>query len=249
MLPNFLPTKKVALATVIIASLAIVITQSFMKNQNQQSANQIPSSNQPTVKPTPKSTADESTNLVHIDIAATVFWVGEEETEESGFISNAASFWDKNWQEHFGGVDDPDNRNGFWPQDFTPRQNPFYIALPYADFDSAKNLKASAKKIPWYKSPKSGQSVVKNRWVKVSYREKICFGQWEDVGPKNTDDFDYVFGQKPPRNSFSGIDLSPAVRDCLEMRGRAKVSWQFIEDSQVPDGAWKQIITKSAINW
>ena len=40
------------------------------------------------------------------------------------------SAWDQNWQENFGGYDDPDRRNGYLPAGFMPTLNPFYIALP-----------------------------------------------------------------------------------------------------------------------
>ena len=65
----------------------------------------------------------------------TLFWVGEPSDADNAFISNDVSYWDKDWQSHFGGVDDPYRRNGFWPTDFKPRENPFYVALPYGEFD------------------------------------------------------------------------------------------------------------------
>jgi hypothetical protein len=62
----------------------------------------------------------------------TMFWVGEPSGKENKFIPNTCSYWDDNWQEHFGGIDDPLHRNGFYPAAFTPKQNPFYFALPMA---------------------------------------------------------------------------------------------------------------------
>src|SRR5438874_2455120 len=62
---------------------------------------------------------------------ATVFWVGEGPTADNGFIANVKNAWDGEWQAHYGGVDDPHDRCGYWPCSFRPRENPFYIALPY----------------------------------------------------------------------------------------------------------------------
>jgi len=36
----------------------------------------------------------------------------------------------------FGGVDDPEHRNGHWPAEFKPNENPFYVALPFGEFES-----------------------------------------------------------------------------------------------------------------
>ena len=180
----------------------------------------------------------------HENIWATVFWVGEEASEENDFIANDVSYWDRNWQSSFGGVDEPDERNGYFPAAFKPKQNPFYFALPYGEFEKGRNLKQNAVNIPWYlESLQTKASLVKNRWIKVGFRNKICFAQWEDVGPGKTNDFDYVFGKNPPENQFTGIDLSPAVRDCLGMGGKNKVDWQFVDFSEVPLGPWKEIIT------
>ena len=71
---------------------------------------------------------------LHENITATVFWIGEPGSEENGYIPNNSSAWDDLWLQHYGGVDDPSNRNGYFPANFTPKENPFYIALPYNDF-------------------------------------------------------------------------------------------------------------------
>jgi hypothetical protein len=59
-------------------------------------------------------------------------------------------YWDQHWQTSYGGVDDPDRRNGYWPADFTPRENPFYVALPYGEFDAlgGYELKPDAQESP-----------------------------------------------------------------------------------------------------
>ena len=67
----------------------------------------------------------------------TLFWVGETADSENAFIPNDQSYWDRDWQNHYGGVDEPERRNGYWPADFKPKENPFYVALPYGEFTEA----------------------------------------------------------------------------------------------------------------
>jgi len=76
---------------------------------------------------------------------------------------NHASSWDVNWQENFGGYDNPDPsaRVGYRPKAFIPKQNPFYIALPYNDCINHALHKPEAKKvIPWFKrvNPRPGKT-------------------------------------------------------------------------------------------
>jgi hypothetical protein len=185
----------------------------------------------------------------HEKIMATMFWVGEEANAENDFIPNHISAWDEKWLEHFGGVDTPDARRGYYPKAFVPKENPFYIALPYTDI-GAFGRKENARGIPWFtENIAASTSLVKNRWVKISYKKYICYGQWEDVGPSETDDFEYVFGSMQPIFTRAGIDLSPAVRTCLKMTTNDYVSWEFVDDHAVPDGPWQDIITTSQINW
>ena len=48
----------------------------------------------------------------------------------------------------------------------------------------------------------------------------------------------------------AGLDVSPAVRDCLGFKNRnAVVDWRFLEASKVPGGPWKDIVTKSDVHW
>ena len=127
---------------------------------------------------------------LHKEIKATVFWIGEEESEENDYISNRESIWDKAWLENYGGVDDPKNRNGFYPAAFIPKQNPFYVALPYSDIVDSKKVD-SVSEIPWYaEEVNENVSQVKNRWLKVIHGGNVCYAQWEDAGPGVYDDFD-----------------------------------------------------------
>lgn len=181
---------------------------------------------------------------------ATVFWVGEEADPDNSFIANDESAWDSYWRENFGGVDDPYDRCGYRPCAFTPKENPFYFALPYNDLDDAGVQKENAGRIPWFGKAPGGESLVKNRWIEVRLRGERCFAQWEDVGPFESDDVEYVFGEAPSQNTEgvgAGLDLSPAVRDCLRMRGNEVVFWKFVEAEEVPEGPWREVVTSTGV--
>lgn len=191
---------------------------------------------------------------LHKNIRATVFWVGEPATEDNGFISNVASAWDGQWTKHYGGVDDPVRRQnqGLWPADFTPAENSFYGALPYGEFTDEGVVKPNAKQVTWYDAnqpPVPGQtSILKNHWIRVTYKGKTVYVQWEDVGPFESDDIGYVFGQARPRYSKAGLDLSPAAASYLGLAGSGSVSWKFVDAAQVPSGPWGGIKTTSQVH-
>ena len=176
----------------------------------------------------------------------TVFWVGEDANGENAFIDNHGSYWDSHWMKHFGGVDSPTHRNGFFPAGFTPKQNPFYIALPFADVDHDGNLKEATKKIPGF--GESGEPLTRNRWVEIRYKGKSCYAQWQDAGPFGEDDFDWVFGEaKKPRNTQglkAGLDISPAAAQYLGIEDSARTEWRFVDAAHVPDGPWRTIVTR-----
>jgi hypothetical protein len=177
-------------------------------------------------------------------VVATVFWVGEQPTENNP-TPNIMSAWDQNWQTNYGGYDDPDKRSGYFPASFTPRLNPFYIALPYNDVMKGGIHRPEASDvIPWFWESYRGDgiSVCKGRWVAIHYEGKLCYAQWEDVGPFEVDHWQYVFGKERPRgnrNQGAGIDISPAVRDYLGLKSGQAVEWRFANDYEVPQGPWK----------
>ncbi|PJA99219.1 MAG: hypothetical protein CO128_04280 [Ignavibacteriales bacterium CG_4_9_14_3_um_filter_30_11] len=190
----------------------------------------------------------------HTNINTTIFWIGELADSSNAFIANDVSAWDGKWKEHYGGTDDPNNRNGYYPQSFTPKQNPFYFALPYNDINTTGIRKQNALSVVYWGSEKTwgqNESLCKNRWIKIIKGNLIAYAQWEDVGPFETDDNNYVFGSELPRNTFNGtgLDVSPAVRDFLGITGLDKVSWQFVAFVDVPEGPWKNIITSSQIEY
>lgn len=182
---------------------------------------------------------------IHHNIQASMFYVGEAASADNGYIANNDSAWDGTWVEGYGGIDDPHRRDGWLPAAFTPRENPFYVALPYNDFSDAGERKPSAKYIYWADVAASGHSLVKNRWVEVCSQGTCAYGQWEDAGPFGEDDVAYVFGTARPANTRglrAGIDVSPAIDHYLQLQGAGIVSWRFIEEP--PSGPWRAIITK-----
>lgn len=177
-------------------------------------------------------------------IMTTIFWIGESATRNNP-VPNDKSSWDARWTLSFGGYDNPDPRarRGFIPAAFVPRQNPFYVALPYNDITRGGTKAEAARVIPWFKQTfvRSGQSVCKGRWIAIHYRGRVAYAQWEDVGPFRTDHWEYVFGDERPspnRNGGAGLDISPAVRDYLGMETNDRVDWRFVEFGEVPAGPW-----------
>jgi hypothetical protein len=186
-------------------------------------------------------------------ITVTIFWIGEQPTANNP-TPNCKSSWDREWAVNFGGYDNPDPAariadhaaGEFRPRAFVPRLNPFYIALPYNDVINHTAHKPEASRvIPWFARmrPAPGKTVCKGRWVQIYRNGRSCYAQWEDCGPWTTDDWEYVFGNRPPKttqNGGAGIDISPAVRDYLGIKSGQKVHWRFVEDGQVPYGPWKK---------
>jgi hypothetical protein len=177
-------------------------------------------------------------------IVTTVFWVGERPTANNP-VPNYKSSWDPRWAQNYGGLDSPDpgQRRNYLPARFTPRQNPFYIALPYNDVTRGTTKPEARKAIPWFKQAfeRPGKSVLKGRWIAVRRGNRICYAQWEDCGPFRTDHWQYVFGNQRPLpnlNQGAGLDVSPAVRDYLGMRSKDVCDWKFVEARDVPSGPW-----------
>ena len=178
-------------------------------------------------------------------IVTTVFWVGERPTANNP-VPNYKSSWDPRWAQNYGGLDDPDpsRRKNFIPAKFIPRQNPFYVALPYNDTTRGTTKSEARRAIPWFKQTfeRPGKSVLKGRWIAIRRGNRIAYAQWEDCGPFRTDHWQYVFGNARPLpnlNQGAGLDVSPAVRDYLGMRGGKDVcDWKFVEARDVPPGPW-----------
>ena len=160
-----------------------------------------------------------------------------------------SSAWDPQWRAHFGGYDSPNPgfRRGYIPASFIPRQNPFYVALPYNDVTPTATKAEARVVIPWFHEAfvEEGKSVCRDRWLAIrnSNTGKICYAQWSDCGPFRTDHWQYVFGNerpKPNANQGSGLNVSPAVRYYLGLGGTDVTDWKFVETREVPNGPWSQ---------
>ena len=179
-------------------------------------------------------------------IVTTVFWIGEETTARNP-VPNQSSSWDKNWSRSYGGFDNPDRvrRAGYIPAAFTPRQNPFYCALPYNDKASTGHRPEAPQVVPWFKEVYQGPAVstCKGRWVAIRKGNRVAYAQWEDAGPFRTDHWQYVFGNERPKpnlNKGAGLDVSPAVRDFLQLADTDVTDWRFVDFEEVPRGPWAQ---------
>jgi hypothetical protein len=178
------------------------------------------------------------------DIVTTVFWIGENPTANNP-VPNHASSWDAAWAKSYGGFDDPNpaRRRAYIPVNFTPRQNPFYCALPYNDKASAGHRAEAPRVVPWFKEAYQGPgvSVCKDRWIAIHKGNRTVYAQWEDAGPFRTDHWQYVFGNERPKlnlNKGAGLDVSPAVRDYLGLLETDVTDWKFVDFSEVPPGPW-----------
>ena len=178
-------------------------------------------------------------------IVTTTFWIGERPSENNP-VPNRKSCWDSRWAANYGGTDSPkrsERLSTFIPRDFTPRQNPFYVALPYNDMTSKGHKPEAEQVIPWFKKDFQSptRSVCKGRWIAIRRGNRVCYAQWEDAGPFRTDHAGYVFGNERPEpnlNKGAGLDVSPAVRDFLGMEDTDLTDWKFVEFADVPIGPW-----------
>src|SRR3712207_9104648 len=92
------------------------------------------------------------------NIVTTVFWIGEQPTQNNP-VPNTKSSWDANWTENYGGYDTPDasQRRNFISVSFVPRQNPFYVALPYNDVTRGPFKPEAGLVIPRFKQAVIGR--------------------------------------------------------------------------------------------
>ena len=230
----------------------------------------------PSTTPSPTATAGPGRAYPwHTAIVSTTFWVGEIFDPSAPDGSQVYSTYDALWEQHYGGCDgvvvngacqtEPRTAaNNYFPTHMVPRENPFYLDLPFDDLNDAKAFAERCQVIPWANDPGyAGHcsdpqfSYMKNRWVKiVGPNGKTCYGQIEDAGPGQYHDATYVFGTtdaRPANTKYNGagMDVSPALNGCLgfaELNGDTdKVSWQFVDDSAVPPGPWKIVVTTSGV--
>jgi hypothetical protein len=256
---------------------------SSKKNSHKKSHKNGNGATDPTPTPTPSApvvTTPPSTTTppaaskypLHTGIASTTFWVGEIFDANAADGSQMLSTYDGNWFQNYGGCDGiastgvckTEKRvasNGFFPTSMTPKQNPFYLDLPYDDVNDSTGFKNRGTVIPWANDPgyvgkakDRSVSFMKNRWVKLMKDGQTCYGQIADAGPGQYHDSAYVFGSNDARPAnkrygAAGMDVSPALNGCLgfkELDGASdKVSWQFVEAADVPAGPWTKITSSS----
>ena len=155
--------------------------------------------------------------------------------------------------------------NGYFPTAMSPKENPFYLDLPFDDINNRNAFGMRASVVPWandaaYRGNLSNQnfSVMKNRWVMLRKAGRVCYGQIQDAGPGVYDDAGYVFGsndQRPANSRYNGagMDVSPALNGCLgfaDLNGDGdRVDWKFVEASDVPAGPWRRIVTTSGVRF
>ena len=180
-------------------------------------------------------------------IVTTVFWIGEKPSGNNP-VPNRVSSWDKEWTKNYGGMDDPDpaRRSNYIPVKFTPRQNPFYCALPYNDKAREGHRPEAPRVVPWFNDAYQGPAVstCKGRWIAIRKGNRVAYAQWEDAGPFRTDHWQYVFGNERPKpnlNKGAGLDVSPAVRDYLGLQSTDVTDWRFVDFSEVPRGPWSTL--------
>lgn len=199
---------------------------------------------------------------------ATYFWVNEPPSEDNKHIGSADTAYVKNWYIEYGGPEDPTEKreasNDYKPKAFDPKENHFFVAIPYIDLENGTK-KEEAEAFPWFKKLKKEDSIIKNVWVEIEYGNKTCYAQVVDVGPIGVDRFRFVLtGKDEVEWEIPGINLSLAVRDFLDYESGKKLKWRFCvskeelekkdfdrvaEGKGIPDGPWKIKITDSGMNW
>ena len=210
---------------------------------------------------------------LHTNITATTFWVGEIYDPNASDGSQVLSTYDSLWFDSYGGCDgvvidgscQTEKRsaaNGYFPSSISPRENPFDLDRPYDDINDEVGFAGRDDVVPWAgeapyleNSGDRGFSFLKNRWVVISRAGLTCYGQIQDAGPGQYHDSRYVFGSddERPRNKRwdnAGLDVSPAINGCLQFEqldGTQGVDWAFVDEEDVPDGPWKEIVTTSQV--
>lgn len=206
----------------------------------------------------------------HTDIVATTFWVGEIHDPDAADGSQVRSAYDSFWLESYGGCDGKvidgscetekrTEKDRWLPRNMTPLENPFYLDLPFDDVNDPRAFAIRPYVVPWADEPgyagrekDKSFSYMKNRWVRITKDDRECYGQIQDAGPGVYDDDGYVFGDndaRPANTDYNGagLDVSPALNGCLGFEAlngaNDRVSWQFVDDEDVPDGPWLDIVT------
>jgi hypothetical protein len=241
----------------------------------------------PAPAPSPAAAAAIGTSALHTNIVSTTFWVGEIFDASLPDGSQMFSAYNSNWFASFGGCDGVSTgggcgteartaANGFFPTQMTPKENPFYLDLPFDDVNDGTAFKERCQVVPWATADNaasgvnhcadSNYSYMKNHWVQLTGPSgSVCYGQVEDAGPSSGvlyHDANYVFGTadaRPANTQFSGdssqgagADVSPSLTGCLgfaDVNGDTDhVKWRFVDRSSVPAGPWLNVETSSKVS-
>jgi hypothetical protein len=104
---------------------------------------------------------------IHTSIVSTTFWVGEIFDPNASDGSQMISTYDSDWYAHYGGCDGVNSgtgvkrcqtekrtaANGFFPLHIAPKENPFYLDLPFDDLNNRTAFRERATVIPWANDP------------------------------------------------------------------------------------------------
>jgi len=183
------------------------------------------------------------------NIITTVFYIGEYKKSRVGLLNNRSSAWSVAWVKSYGGVDTP-KRSTIFPK-FKPKENPFYFALPLSDkelLELAQDDEPEMQELALFfnrvYSPNSHEkSNLKNTWIAIQCGKKTCYAQWQDVGPYNIDDADYVLSGRRPKDRGPALDISPAVQKFLRIPDKARTRWRFVSPREVPQGPWLKFVS------
>ncbi|WIB12885.1 hypothetical protein [Curtobacterium sp. MCPF17_052] len=177
----------------------------------------------------------------HTRIVSTTFWVGEVFDPDADDGSQVYSTYDDDWQGSYGGCDgvivervcQTERRraaNGYFPTHMKPKENPFYLDVPYDDVNDRTGFRDRDRVVPWAGDPAyrkhrgdDGFSYLKNRWVQLSKDGRTCYGQVQDAGPGTYHDSAYVFGpgnERPANKRYNGagVDVSPRAERLSRVR-------------------------------
>ena len=66
---------------------------------------------------------------------------------------------------------------------------------------------------PWHSVRCPQQAIgLQSKWVATRRGNRVCYAQWEDVGPFRTDHWQYVFGNERPRPNRRPEQESMSIR-------------------------------------
>jgi hypothetical protein len=271
------PRRRVIRITVLLTAVAVlaVLLIVLRSGPGTPAPSVSPSAASPTHSGSPSPTAPiAGTYPWHTRIVSTTFWVGEIFDPNAADGSQIYSTYDSAWMESYGGCDGVltsnvcqtearTSTNDYFPSQLTPRENPFYLDLPFDDINDSRAFATREQVIPWAdQSAYAGSegdhtvSLMKNRWIRIRSNGQTCYGQIEDAGPGQYHDSVYVFGTnnaRPANRKFNGagMDVSPALNGCLHFTNvngeNDTVDWQFVETTNVPGGPWTRIVTTSGV--